>query len=171
MQKNIIIVLLSILVIFLIVKLTLQTSENRHDHKPIPQPEKLYQLPDGTYRGGFYDLGAIQMNIQFILEDGIVKEAEFRHMWRDENYYMETETEPYKSVIAQYEEALQYLVGKKLSDHLEDLHEPGNVVSLEVDGYSAATLRTQKIIASIREAVIKGVYRFEEPEESLTRSE
>ena len=119
------------------------------------------QHPNATYRGGFMDEGVIQVNLQFTLEDGIVTAASFRHLvGAKPEYNLDTEQEPYRSVVAQYEEALQYLVGKRLRDHLGDLYDPGRVVTLEVDGYTGATIRANKIISAIRDALNRGPYQL-----------
>lgn len=118
-----------------------------------------FEHPDGTYRGAFIDEGVIQVNLQFTLKDGIVTEASFRHLVGVyPQYNLETEEEPYRSVVGQYHEALQHLVGKRLADHLSDLHEPGGIVTSEVDGYSGATIRSVKIISAIRDALNRGPY-------------
>ncbi len=120
-----------------------------------------YRHEDGTYRGSFIDRGLIQVNVQFTLEDGVVTQAEFRHLVGIVPAYdWTTDQEPYRSVIRQYDEALQYLVGKRLADHLTDLYEPGPIVQTEVDGYSGATIRSGKILAAFRDALQKGVYRY-----------
>ncbi len=115
---------------------------------------------DGVYRGVFIDGDSIQVNVQFSLKDGVVSEASFRHLRRDENYNLEAEEEPYRSVVQQYQEALNYLVGKNLEKHLSDLYTPEAVVETEVDGYTAATLRSNKIISAIRDALNRGVYSY-----------
>lgn len=51
-------------------------------------------------------------------------------------------------------------MGKPLSHHLVHLYEPGNLVQTEVDGYSGATMRSEKIISAIRDALSRGVYRY-----------
>jgi len=119
-------------------------------------------LPEnGTYRGGFMDEGSIQVNLEFTLENGIVTEASFRHLvGADPAYYLGVEDEPQKSVVQQYHDALQYLVGKPLLEYLGELHHPENIVQTEVDGYSAATIRSNKIISSIRDALNRGVYSY-----------
>ena len=120
-----------------------------------------YAHEDGTYRGSFVDRGLIQVNLQFVLVDGVIREASYRHLQGIEPpYYMDNQEEPYKSVIRQYEEALQYLVGKPLSKHLVDLYEPRELVQTHVDGYTGATIRSAKIISSIRDALSRGVYRY-----------
>lgn len=128
--------------------------------KPAHRTYDQYVYEDGIYRGGFFDLGYIQVNVEFTLKGGVVTAAEFRHLWRDEDYHLETDREPYKSVIAQYQEALDYLVGKDLRTHLDDLYRPENIVVTEVHGYTAATIRSNKIISSIRDALNRGVYRY-----------
>ena len=115
---------------------------------------------DGTYRGIFADEDSIQVNVEFTLEDGVVTEASFRHLRRDDDYHLETEEEPYASVIQQYQEALDHLVGNDLQTHLPDLYEPENVVTTEVDGYTAATIRSNKIISAFRDGLNRGVYSY-----------
>ena len=118
------------------------------------------QYEDGTYRGVFIDQHSIQVNVQFTLKNGVITEAEFRHLYRDEDYRLGAEHEPYKSVIAQYQEALDHLVGKKLQRHLADLYRPAEIVTTRVDGYTAATIRSNKIISAIRDALNRGVYSY-----------
>ena len=116
---------------------------------------------DGTYRGTFVDEGLIQVNVQITLQDGVVTAASFRHLvGAVPGYHLDAEEEPFRSVVAQYEEALQYLVGKPLSDHLRDLYKPGDIVTLEVDGYSGATIRSTKILSAVRDALSRGPYQF-----------
>lgn len=129
-------------------------------HRSAVLPETLIH-PNATYRGGFMDEGSIQVNLQFTLEDGIVTAASFRHLvGANPLYNMDTEEEPYRSVVRQYEKALQYLVGKPLSDSLPDLYHPGELVTLEVDGYSGATIRSTKIISAVRDALNRGPYQL-----------
>ncbi len=117
--------------------------------------------PDATYRGAFIDEGVIQVNLQFTLVDGVVTEASFRHLvGAKPEYHLDTQQEPYRSVVAQYEEALQHLVGKPLRNHLADLYDPGSIIALEVDGYTGATIRSTKIISAVRDALNRGPYQF-----------
>lgn len=122
--------------------------------------EAMLPYEDGTYRGIFADGDAIQVNVEFTLEDGKVAEASFRHLRADDNYFLGTEEEPYKSVVRQYEEALEHLVGKDISVHLEDLYRPEEVVSTSVHGYTAATIRSSKIISAVRDGLNRGVYSY-----------
>lgn len=122
---------------------------------------EMHYHPDATYRGAFIDGGIIQVNLQFTLEDGIVTKASFRHLLGAKpEYNLETDQEPYRTVVAQYEEALQHLVGKPLRDHLADLYTPESIVTLEVDGYTGATIRSSKIISAMRDALNRGPYQY-----------
>ena len=117
--------------------------------------------PDATYRGAFIDEGIIQVNLQFTLVDGVVTGASFRHLvGAKPEYNLENQQEPYRSVVAQYEEALMHLVGKSLRDHLADLYDPERIITLEVDGYTGATIRSTKIISAVRDALNRGPYQF-----------
>ena len=116
---------------------------------------------DATYRGAFIDEGIIQVNLQFTLENGVVTQASFRHLvGAIPDYHLDAEEEPYRSVVAQYHEALQHLVGKPIATHLRDLYTPGEIVSLEVDGYSGATIRANKILSAVRDALNRGPYQY-----------
>ena len=122
--------------------------------------EEAMAYENGVYRGVFIDGDSVQVNVEFELKDGVVQEASFRHLRRDDNYHLNAEEEPYRSVIRQYKEALDHLVGKDLETHLKDLYEPETIVTTEVDGYTAATLRSNKIISAIRDALNRGVYSY-----------
>lgn len=115
---------------------------------------------DGVYRGIYADEDAIQVNVEFRLEHEIVKEASFRHLRRDDDYYLETEEEPYRSVIQQYQEAIDYLLGKDIEAYIDDLYTPEMIVTTEVDGYTAATVRSNKVRSAIRDALNRGPYSF-----------
>ncbi len=120
--------------------------------------ERVYE--DGSYRGIFADGDSIQVNVEFTLSGGVVTEASFRHLRRDDDYFLGTVEEPYRSVIGQYLELPGYLVGKSLKDHLDDLYHPENIITLEVDGYTAATVRSSKIISAVRDGLNRGVYSY-----------
>ncbi len=132
-------------------------SCSTHDVAPA---EGSRYLEDGTYRGIFADGEDIQVNVQFTLRDGVVTDARFRHLRRDDDYYLQTGEEPYKSVIRQYQEALDHLVGRDISESLAALYHPENIVSTDVDGYTSATIRSSKIISAVRDGLNRGVYSY-----------
>ncbi len=119
------------------------------------------RIEDGTYRGSFMDRGIVQLNVHFTISEGKVTGASFRHLKFDDNFYLGTREEPYRSVVGQYEEALEYLVGKDIKKHLADLYSPGDIVSTtEVDGFTAATIRSGKIRSAIQDGLNRGVYAY-----------
>ncbi len=118
------------------------------------------EYENGTYRGMFADGDEIQVNVQFTLQDGIVTAARFRHLRGDENYHIDAEEDPYKSVAAMYQESLDYLLGKNLQEHLPQLYNPETIVTTEIDGYTSATIRSSKVISAIRDGLNRGVYSY-----------
>jgi len=143
--------LLLILVVAVIVVIAFQIYRDTRER---------FDYEDGTYRGIYADTDEIQVSLEFTLENGIVTDARFRHLRRDENYFMGNEEEPYRSVCQQYQEALQYLVGKNLQESLSDLYHPERIVRTQVDGYTSATIRSSKIISAVRDALSRGVYSY-----------
>ena len=115
--------------------------------------------PTGSQRSKYFYY-IIWVNVQFTLQDGIVTAARFRHLRGDENYNINVEEDPYKSVVAMYKESLDYLVGKNLKDHLPYLYNPEMIVTTEIDGYTSATIRNNKIISAIRDGLNRGVYSY-----------
>ncbi len=124
-------------------------------------PRQMSRPPaDGTYRGAFVDGDTIQVNVEFTLENGIVTQAYFRHLRADDNYRLDAEHAPYRLVVEQYQEALRHLVGKDLRTHLADLYHPDRIVATEVDGYTSATVRSNKIRSAIQDGLNRGVYSY-----------
>ncbi len=121
---------------------------------------KVMSYEDGTYRGVFIDKDDVEINVEFTLAHGTVTAARFRHLRHAGGWTLDAEAEPVVSVVRQYQEALAYLVGKDLRVHLPDLYHPGNIVNLDVDGFSGATIRGAKIISAIRDGLNRGVYRY-----------
>lgn len=131
-------------------------------------PEKLEGYLDARYRGIYDDRGENQVTIQFYLEDDHFKDISFRQLKYDGIDYHEAEeapddyvfdTEALEGMAEQYEAAIEYLEEEHISV-LADLHEPGQlgIEPDEVDGMSAATIRSSKIISAIRDALNRGEY-------------
>ncbi|MCK8825625.1 FMN-binding protein [Fuchsiella alkaliacetigena] len=115
---------------------------------------------DADYRGIFKDGGDQQVNIQFTLEDNIITDASYRHLYYGGTDYQELEEgDALYGVTEQYEQVLDYLEGKDVRDSLHALYEPGDVIE-DVDGFSGATLRANKVISAVRDALNRGAYRY-----------
>ncbi len=127
---------------------------------PAPAPAAGEQnFENGTYRGAFIDRDAVQVNIQFSLEDNIVTSIGYRHLGHRGINYLEPDTEATAAILDQHEQILEHLEGKDVREHLADLFEPGNFVE-DVDGFSGATIRANKVISAIRDGLNRGVYVY-----------
>lgn len=65
-----------------------------------------------------------------------------------------------QAITKQYKECADYLVGKDVSAVL-DLYTPGNIAS-DVDAFTSATLRSNKLISAIFDGLNRGVYKLAE---------
>ncbi len=115
---------------------------------------------DGTYRGVFIDRDRIEVAVEVRLENGIVTAASFRHLQYGDAFRLGNDEEPYRGIIQQYQDALEYLVGKNIVKHLPELYRPERIITTEVDGFTQATVRANKVISAVRDALNRGVYSY-----------
>ena len=117
---------------------------------------------DGTYRGGFYDRGDIQMVVQFTLEDEVITRANFRRLYHGGINYLNTEDATRQGIASQYQELLAAGIGQPIDAFIPQLYSPAELVTdqAEVDGFTAATLRSNKLVSSMRDALNRGVYSY-----------
>lgn len=127
--------------------------------------------PDGRYRGSFFDSGDYEVALQFHIKDNILYNLSYRHLyWRGDDY-LNPECEnnqlfPPKDleVLAkQHQQLLEYLDGKDVSA-IGDLFTP-EIAAEDVDGefvdtWTAATIRSAKVISALRDGLNRGVYRL-----------
>ncbi len=127
--------------------------------------------PDGRYRGSFFDSGDYEVALQFHIEDNTLYNLSYRHLyWRGDDY-LNPECEDNElfppsdlEVLAeQHKELLEYLEGKDVSA-IGDLFTP-EIAAEDKDGefvdtWSAATIRSAKVISAMRDALNRGVYRL-----------
>lgn len=109
------------------------------------------EFGDGIYRGSFIDRGEVQVSLQFGLQRNIVTEIEYRHLVYRGSDCIDAPWGP------QYQQAIQYLVGKDIRDHLDDLYTPGNFVD-DVDTFTGATIRATKVRSAIKDALNRDAY-------------
>lgn len=113
-------------------------------------------VPDGIYRGSFTD--PKQVEVEFEIKDNAFVSFKFRSLtFRDMNY-KENEDATVQAVGQQYLALGEYLVGKDFSA-VKDLYTPGNIAS-DVDGFTAATIRSSKVISAINDAVARKPYKL-----------
>ncbi len=117
---------------------------------------------DGTYRGTYGDRGDQQVSVQFTLTDGVMSNMGYRHLYYGATDFRQIdEDDPMYGIKEQHEQIADYLEGKTLDD-LEDLYEPENFVD-DVDTFSGATIRANKVYSAIQDALNRGVYSPSEP--------
>ncbi len=114
---------------------------------------------DGTYRGVFVDRDDVQVNIQFTLEDNIVQSIGYRRLSHRGIDYLEPEDQATEALLEQHEQILEHLEGRDIRHQLNALYDPGQFVD-DVDGFSGATIRANKVISAIRDALNRGVYVY-----------
>ena len=117
---------------------------------------------DGTYRGVFIDQDEIQVGIEFSLHDNRVTRIGFRHLRAKGDEYLNAEEGSREARLGdEYKKLIAHLEGKDIRKHLTDLYEPERIAGdLPLDGLTAATVRSSKMISSIRDALMRGVYSY-----------
>ena len=139
---------LFVLTLFSVALVACQTSE-----------ETSYE--DGRYRGVYIDRDEVQVVIQFDIEDNIVQSISFRWLAYGGTDYRASEDELIQAITAQHQEAIDYLIGKDIREALEDLYTPGEIGISDVsDAFTGATIRSNKIVSAIRDALNRGVYQY-----------
>ena len=169
MKKGIIIVL----AVFIGFALLLAARDNGQEAEwPV------WSLQDGDYRGHFDDREH-NLSVQITLEDEEVVGTSIRHQQYDgivydardpeipEGYFFDEDQ--IKGMADQYIEALEYLEGAQGKDEIVErlAYMEGNpegtpvldAIDTEVDGFSAATIRSSKIASAVRDAFNRGRYR------------
>ena len=128
--------------------------------EPTPgPPAEVDGYEDGTYRGAFIDRDDVQVNVQFTLENNIIESIGYRRLSHRGIDYLEPEDEATEALKDQHLQIIEYLEGKDIREHLTDLYEPGDFVD-DVDGFSGATIRANKVISAVRDALNRGVYVY-----------
>ncbi len=120
----------------------------------------LLGLPlDGRYRGVFGDGGEMQVNVQFDLHDGQLSNISYRHLaYRDVDYRRLDEDDDLYPVWVQHQQLAEGLEGQPLTA-IFALYEPERLAE-DIDGYSGATLRGNKVHSAFRDALNRGVYSW-----------
>lgn len=118
---------------------------------------ELADYPNGVYRGIFADRGDQQVSIQFTVEDGNFSNLSYRQLYHSGNDYREMEEgDELYGIVEQHDQILDHLEGQPLTT-LFDLYEPGDFID-DVDAYTGATVRANKVLSAIRDGLNRGVY-------------
>lgn len=126
-------------------------------------------VSDGIYRGFYYDDGIEQIAIEFEVKDNKFDDIEYRSLnYKDGNYLADNASDIQEQVTDQYEEAIDYLEGKKITV-INDLYEPGKLVK-DMDAVTGATLRSGKLVSAFHDALCRGVYKLTDTTELVADS-
>ena len=110
--------------------------------------------PDGTYRGGYID--PRQIEVEFVLKEGKFASFKFRALGYKDQSYLKSEDKAMQGIAEQFQALADYLIGKDLTA-LHDLYFPGNIAK-DTDAFTAATMRSAKMISAINDALNRGLY-------------
>lgn len=113
---------------------------------------------DGTYRGAYVDGGDNQVSVQFTLENNVITEISYRSLtYKGVNYLAEDADETTKKLAAQHKQLIDYLVGKNVTDGFDELYYPEKIAD-DADSFTAATMRSGKVISALNDALNRGPY-------------
>lgn len=114
-------------------------------------------LPNGRYRGIYGDGGEQQVSLQFTLTDNIISNVSFRWLaYRGLDYRSIDEDHPQWAVKLQHDQIATYFEGRNI-DEIVALHSPGDFID-DVDGWSGATIRGNKVYSAFRDALNRHPY-------------
>ncbi|MEG1524578.1 MAG: hypothetical protein RRZ24_01310 [Clostridia bacterium] len=121
----------------------------------------LSNFKNGVYRGFYYEGGIEQVSVQFEIVNDTFVSIRYRGLnYTDGNYLAEDAGAPLTTLHHQYLELTDYLIGKNVS-HVYDLFAPENIAT-DADGYSAATLCSNKLVSALMDGLTRGIYRAED---------
>ncbi len=127
-----------------------------------------WDLRDGDYRGHFDDREH-NVSVQVSIQDEEIVGVSLRWAYYRGVDYRAADNDPYAGIYQQHVEALEYLIGAKgLQEIVErTTYMEGSpsgpaldaISTQEVDGFTAATIRSGKIGSAVRDALNRGRYR------------
>lgn len=124
------------------------------------------KVTDGVYRGAFTD--PKQVEVEFEIKDNVFTSFKFRALGFKDANYLKNDDATILAVGQQYVDLGNYLVGKDVSA-VQDLYTPANITS-DVDAFTAATVRSSKVISAINDAIARKPYKLTEHSEVVLAS-
>jgi uncharacterized protein with FMN-binding domain len=122
------------------------------------------QHEDGTYRGVFIDGGKQQVGVEFKLKNNVVTDISYRTLFYGNTDYRAEKTDAkIMAYTEQYVELISYLKDKDIRTSLVNLYKPATIAvdkTVGLDTLTGATLRSGKVISSIRDGLNRGAYSY-----------
>lgn len=136
------------------------SSEAPNDETQQPgddQDNGVVTYENGTYRGIYEDRGEQQVSVQFTLEDNVISNLSFRHLaYSGTDYRKLEESDPLSAILEQHNQISEHLEGKSI-DAMHDLYSTGDFIE-DVDTFTGATLRGNKVFSAMQDALNRGLY-------------
>lgn len=128
----------------------------------------VWDLRDGDYRGHFDDREH-NVSVQLTIENEEIVGVSLRWAYYRGEDYRGADEDPYAGIYDQHVESLEYLIGARGVEEIVErtVHMEGTpsgpaleaIATQDVDGFSAATIRSGKIGSAVRDAFNRGRYR------------
>ena len=128
----------------------------------------VWDLRDGDYRGHFDDREH-NVSVQLTIENEEIVAVALRWAYYRGHDYRAADENPQAGIYDQHVESLEYLLGATGVDEIVErtIHMEGTpsgpaleaIETQDVDGFTAATIRSGKIASAVRDAFNRGRYR------------
>ena len=128
----------------------------------------VWDLRDGDYRGHFDDREH-NVSVQLTVRNEEVVDVSLRWAYYRGVDYRAADEDPQAGIYDQHVEALEYLIGARGVEQIVErtVHMEGTpsgpaleaITTQEVDGFTAATIRSGKLGSAVRDAFNRGRYR------------
>ncbi len=127
-----------------------------------------WDLRDGDYRGHFDDREH-NVSVQITIEDEEIVGVSLRWAYYRGHDYRAADEDPLAGIFDQHVESLEYLIGARGVEEIvqRTIYMEGTpsgpaleaIATQEVDGFTAATIRSGKLGSAVRDAFNRGRYR------------
>lgn len=137
--------------------LAMEDGLSRNVFKPVGSNPIILEdsYADGMYKGAYQDGGVEQIAVKVKIENNHFVSVEYSELnYGDQDYLKEGATDTVRAIKNQYQQAADYLEGKKVSA-LAKLYDPKGIVT-DQDAVTGPTLRTNKLISAICNALSAG---------------
>lgn len=132
---------------------------NRHPFKLVDTSKlpEAAPYPDGEYTGTYRDDEGEQVVLNFSVKSGCIEDIRYLKLfYKGVDYLDANAPDAVKKTAKQFEQLIDYLVGKEISA-VNELYLPGNIAE-DTDVSSAATLRAPKVISAIWDGLNKNAF-------------
>ncbi len=128
----------------------------------------VWDLRDGDYRGHFDDREH-NVSVQLTIENEEIVAVSLRWAYYRGADYRSADENPYAGIFDQHVESLEFLIGARGVEEIVErtIYMEGSpsgpaleaITTQDVDGFSAATIRSGKLGSAVRDAFNRGRYR------------